>query len=208
MEIKNSKSIFDFKKKDPEKAKTKVDKLEKLKLAYSKIPDHPFSDFSKNKIVFGCGNPDSPILFLGEGPGREEDLVGLPFVGRAGQLLTKIIDAMGLSRETVFITNVIKCRLPNNRPPTIEEIEIEKKLILNKELEILNPKIICALGTSAMHALLGPNVRISSSRGCFFQTGAIKVMPTYHPAYLLRNPMAKPLVWSDMKKILAELVEK
>ena len=183
----------------------KAEQLERLKIDYSRIKDHPFSDFSKNKIVFGCGNPDSPIIFLGEGPGREEDLTGLPFVGRAGQLLTKIIEAMGLSREKVFITNVIKCRLPNNRPPTSEEIEIEKKLILKKELKILSPKIICALGSSAMQALLGPNIRISSARGRFFEIEGTKIMPTYHPAYLLRNPAAKVLVWSDMKKILAEL---
>lgn len=186
----------------------KAELLEQLHKRYSSIKDHPFSDFSKNKIVFGVGNPDSPLVFLGEGPGRDEDIQGEPFVGRAGQLLTKMIEAMGLSRDQVYITNVIKCRLENNRAPTSEESEIEKELILDEELKILNPKIICALGASAMHALLGPGAQISKTRGKFWKVGAASVMPTYHPAYLLRNPAAKTKVWDDLKKILSELDSK
>ncbi len=205
METKKTNSKFEQIKFTSSEAKNKTEALKKLNLNYSKIENHPFSNFLKNKIVFGVGNPDSQLVFLGEGPGREEDLHGKPFVGRAGQLLTKIINAMGFNREDVYITNVIKCRLPNNRPPTSEEIEIEKKLILNEELKILSPKIICALGASAMQALLGQDLKISTARGNFFNLERTKIMPTYHPAYLLRNEKAKPLVWSDMKKILAEL---
>lgn len=189
-------------------ALSKADQLATLHQKYSSIKDHPFSDFSKNKIVFGVGNPESPLVFLGEGPGRDEDIQGQPFVGRAGKLLTKMIEAMGFSRDQVYITNVIKCRLENNRAPTPEEIEIEKKLILNEELKILNPKIICALGASAMQAMLGAGVQISKTRGKFWNVDQIGVMPTYHPAYLLRNPSAKAIVWDDLKLILSELDRK
>lgn len=176
-------------------------KLGELQNKYSSL-QHPFADFSKTKIVFGEGNIESPLLFLGEGPGREEDISGRPFVGRAGKLLTSMINAMGLAREEVYITNVIKCRLPDNRRPTMQEIATEKKLILDQELAILQPKIICTLGASAMHALLGENCQISQTRGNFFTVNNWQVLPTYHPAYLLRNPSAKSIVWNDLQLIM------
>ncbi len=182
----------------------KKERLLELYKKYSTV-DHPFSNFKLNKIVSGVGNVNSPLLFLGEGPGRDEDVQGVPFVGRAGQLLDKIISAMGLERKNVYITNVVKCRLPNNRPPTDEEIEIEKKLILDQELEILQPKIICTLGASSTKAMLGSDSKISKERGKFTPVKNFLVLPTYHPAYLLRNPEAKVFVWEDMQKIMQAL---
>jgi DNA polymerase len=187
---------------------TKAAALQQLHQAYAELEQHPFADFAKTKIVFGTGNIDSPLIFLGEGPGREEDIQGEPFVGRAGQLLNQMIKAMGFSRQEVYITNVIKCRLPENRAPSMDEIDIEKRLILDEELAILGPKIICALGSSAMWALLGPGVQISKNRGQIFDLPRFKVAPTYHPAYLLRNPAAKSAVWRDLQAILIELKHK
>ena len=183
----------------------KAERLLALNQRYAAIISHPFADFGKNKIVFGVGNLDSKLLFLGEGPGAEEDRIGKPFVGQAGQLLTKIIAAMGYAREQVYITNVIKCRLPNNRPPTLAEIIYDKQAILAEELAIIAPKIICCLGASALYAILGGEQKISRSRGQFFTKDGCLVLPTYHPAYLLRNPAAKSIVWQDMQKIMAKL---
>jgi DNA polymerase len=146
-------------------------------------------------------------MFIGEGPGRDEDTQGLPFVGRAGQLLNKIIQAMGLERQKVFISNVVKCRPPNNRTPLPNESDICKKLLLLKEIEIIKPKIICILGSTALTALLGPEAKISKMRGIFTTFNNIPVMPTYHPAYLLRNPDEKKNVWEDMKKVIEKLKE-
>ena len=185
--------------------RSKLEQLQDLKKLYAAIPDHPFSDFQKNKIVFGVGNPDSKLLFLGEGPGAEEDRIGQPFVGRAGQLLTKIIEAIGYERSQVYITNVIKCRLENNRAPTPAEIAYDKHAILDQELAVISPRIICCLGASAMYAMLGQESKLSVSRGLFFRQGNSLILPTYHPAYLLRNPAAKRLVWQDMQKIMAEI---
>ncbi len=183
-------------------------KLDKLFEKYSKIKNHLFSDYAKNKIVRGTGNLDSQLLFLGEGPGADEDIQGKPFVGRAGQLLTKIIQAMNLDREKdVYITNVVKCRLENNRAPKPEEIDYEKAQILDEELKILSPKIICCLGASATKAMLGNDTTIGPVRGKIVEKNGFKIIPTYHPAYLLRNPEAKKIVWEDMKLILNLLKE-
>ena len=152
------------------------------------------------KFVFGEGDPHAKLMFIGEGPGRDEDLQGRPFVGRAGQLLTKIIEAMGLKRQDVYIANVIKCRPPNNRPP--EPMEIEKCWPhLTAQIRLIKPKVICALGSSAARTVLGMDVPISALRGRFHEVDGIPVMPTYHPAYLLRNPNDKGKVWDDMKKV-------
>ncbi|MEK6690487.1 MAG: uracil-DNA glycosylase [Nitrospirota bacterium] len=158
----------------------------------------------RTQIVFGVGNPKSEIVFVGEGPGRDEDLQGEPFVGDAGQLLTKIIESMGLKRQDVYIANVVKCRPPNNRNPESDEIESCEPFLL-RQLEIIKPKIICALGTFAAQTLLITKEKISSLRGNFYYYHDIKVMPTFHPAYLLRNPGDKKLVWEDMKKVMKEL---
>ena len=158
---------------------------------------------TRTNIVFGTGNPKAKLAFVGEGPGRDEDLQGKPFVGLAGQLLTKIIQAIQLTREEVYITNIIKCRPPGNRNPEPDEINACEPFLI-KQLEVIRPKLICALGTFAAQTLLKTEERISLLRGRFHQYQGIPLMPTYHPAYLLRNPNFKRDVWEDMKKIKKE----
>lgn len=158
----------------------------------------------RRNIVFGTGNDKAELVFVGEGPGEDEDIEGLPFVGRAGQLLTRIIEAMAMKRDDVYIANIVKCRPPNNRNPEPDEIE-SCAPFLKKQLEVIRPRIICALGTFAAQTLLGSKERISQMRGRFHSYNGIKVMPTFHPAYLLRNESEKRLVWDDMKKVLEEL---
>ncbi|MBI5043071.1 MAG: uracil-DNA glycosylase [Nitrospirae bacterium] len=157
----------------------------------------------RKNIVFGSGNEKAEIVFVGEAPGGDEDIQGKPFVGAAGQLLTKIIEAMGLKREDVYIANIIKCRPPNNRNPLEDEIEACEPF-LKEQLRIINPKIICALGTFAAQTLLKTKEKITSIRGKFYTYEGIKLMPTFHPAYLLRNPNDKKLAWEDVQKIMAE----
>lgn len=158
----------------------------------------------RTHLVFGEGSPRARLVFVGEGPGREEDEVGLPFVGEAGRLLTKIIQAMGLSREEVYICNVVKCRPPRNRDP--EEDEVETCLpFLKEQLKLIRPEVICALGRVAAQALLGREFKITSERGHWYSFMDISLMPTYHPAYLLRNPSAKRQVWEDVQKIMKHM---
>jgi len=180
---------------------TKKQQLEALFAPFVACTQCPLGLQGRRQVVFGHGNPDAQLMFVGEGPGRDEDAQGLPFVGRAGQLLTKIIEAIDLTRNDVYISNVVKCRPPNNRTPLPDESKTCKQLILLKEIAIIQPTIICALGATAVQALLGENVTITKARGVFHTLGTIPVMPTYHPAYLLRNPDAKRVVWEDMKKI-------
>ncbi len=156
---------------------------------------------TRNKVVFGDGNLQAELVFVGEAPGADEDEQGLPFVGRAGQLLTKIIEAMGKAREQVFICNVLKCRPPNNRPPAPAEVA-HCRPFLKRQLEVIKPKVIVALGNHAVKALLGTEQGISQLRGTFQKYEGIPVMCTYHPAYLLRSPGEKRKVWEDMKKVM------
>jgi len=158
----------------------------------------------RNHIVFGVGDPKARLVFVGEGPGADEDRQGLPFVGAAGQLLNKIIDAMKLSREQVYICNVIKCRPPGNRNPEPDEIAACRPF-LERQLAALKPEVICTLGTFAAQTLLETTQPVSRLRGRFHSYNNIKVMPTYHPAYLLRNPDQKRAVWDDMRKIMVLL---
>jgi DNA polymerase len=155
---------------------------------------------SRTQVVFGTGNPAAALVFIGEAPGREEDQHGEPFVGPAGELLTRIIEAIGLRREQVYILNVIKCRPPHNRNPLPDELA-SCRPILQAQLACLQPRIVCALGNFAAQALLQTEEKISRLRGRFHRLGNIQVMPTYHPAYLLRNPQAKRAVWEDMQLI-------
>lgn len=185
----------------------KAEALKDLYAKYTKCQGCGLLGQGRSRVVFGAGNPNSSLIFVGEAPGRDEDKQGVPFVGRAGQLLTKIIEAMGFKREDVFITNVVKCRPPENRTPISEERESCKKCILMHELEIIKPKVICTLGACPTQGLLGDDVKISHTRGIFAEWKGYLVLPTYHPAYLLRNPDAKRIVWEDMKKILAKLQE-
>jgi DNA polymerase len=173
----------------------------------------------RNNLVFGVGNPQAELMFVGEGPGRDEDLKGEPFVGRAGKLLDKIIAAMKLSREVVYIANVVKCRPPENRNPAPDEIETCEPFLL-RQIEIIRPRVIVCLGTFAAQTLLQTDTRIGELRAKFhawpsarvkaqFATelpeGSIQVMPTYHPAFLLRNPNMKRPLWEDMQQVVARL---
>ncbi|MCQ9207333.1 MAG: uracil-DNA glycosylase [Omnitrophica bacterium] len=155
---------------------------------------------TRTRVVFGSGSPKARLMFVGEAPGRDEDLQGLPFVGRAGQLLTKIIESIGLKREDVYIANILKCRPPNNRNPYPTEILACEGYLL-RQIELIKPKLICTLGKFAAQALLRSTEPISRLRGRFFDYHGSRLIPTYHPAYLLRNPSDKYLVWEDMKKI-------
>jgi uracil-DNA glycosylase family 4 len=159
---------------------------------------------TRRNIVFGDGNPEADLLFVGEAPGADEDEQGRPFVGRAGQLLTKIIEAMGLKREEVYICNILKCRPPGNRNPETAEISACEPFLI-KQIEAINPRVICALGTFAAHTLLRSETPISVLRGQFHSYQGIPLMPTYHPAYLLRNPGAKKQVWEDVRKVMKRL---
>jgi len=167
---------------------------------------------SRKNVVWGVGDINSPIMFIGEAPGADEDEQGEPFVGRAGQLLSKIIEAMGFSRETVYIANILKCRpdtpgqTAGNRPPTPEEIQ-RCLPYLNAQIDLIQPKAIVALGATAVAGLFGKSAPISKIRGSFMEFRGIPVMPTFHPSYLLRPNgfSAKPLVWQDMLLALEKL---
>lgn len=158
---------------------------------------------NRRQIVFGTGDPTAKLVFVGEAPGRDEDLQGEPFVGQAGQLLTRIIQAIQLRREEVYITNIIKCRPPENRNPQPDEIAACEPFLI-KQLVAIRPRMICALGTFAAQTLLKTEEKISTLRGRFHRYQGIPLMPTYHPAFLLRNPGSKKEVWEDMKKIQRE----
>ena len=160
----------------------------------------------RKHIVFGSGNPRAKLVLVGEAPGYEEDVQGQPFVGQAGQLLTRILKAIGLAREDVYICNIIKCRPPGNRNPESDEIGACIPF-LHKQLKAIRPKFICALGTFAAQTLLGTKTPISRLRGHFHNYEGIHLLPTYHPAFLLRNPSKKRDVWEDMQK-LREAYEK
>jgi DNA polymerase len=158
----------------------------------------------RTQTVFGTGRPDARLVFFGEAPGADEDASGMPFVGRAGQLLTKIIEACTLSRDDVYIMNVLKCRPPDNRAPLPDEVA-NCRPFFERQLEIIRPEFICCLGASAARALLQTEEPIGRLRGRWFQCGTARVICTYHPSYLLRNPAAKRDVWDDMKLLMAAL---
>jgi len=159
---------------------------------------------TRNKIVFGDGSATAQLVFVGEGPGADEDAQGLPFVGRAGKLLTQMIEAMGLQRGDVYICNVVKCRPPGNRQPEKDEVEACSPF-LYRQLDVLRPKVIVCLGATAAQTLLQTNRGISHFRGEWLDYRGYKMMATYHPAYLLRNPAAKGDVWKDLQRVMAEL---
>jgi uracil-DNA glycosylase len=154
----------------------------------------------RRQVVFGVGNPQADLMFVGEAPGADEDVQGEPFVGRAGQLLTKIIEAIGLSRSDVYIANVIKCRPPQNRNPEQDEVDTCEPFLF-RQIDVIQPKVIVALGTFAARALLRTLDPISRLRGRTFEYRGAKLIPTFHPAYLLRNPASKREVWEDMKLV-------
>jgi DNA polymerase len=159
----------------------------------------------RSHLVFGAGNPEARLMFVGEAPGREEDLQGLPFEGDAGMLLTRLIAKMGMTREDVYIANIIKCRPPMNRDPEEDEIATCRRFV-EKQIEIIRPQVIMTLGRIALQALMEmPKLRITSARGHFYDYKGIPLMPTFHPAYLLRNPRDKILTWADAQKVMAKI---
>jgi uracil-DNA glycosylase family 4 len=158
----------------------------------------------RTHVVFGVGNPHAELMFVGEAPGRDEDVQGEPFVGRAGQLLTRIIEAIGMKRQEVYIANVIKCRPPNNRNPEADEISRCEPYLIH-QIALVKPRLIVALGTFAAQTLLKTKLPISQLRGRFHTYQGVRVMPTFHPAFLLRNPDRKRAVWEDMQAVQREL---
>jgi uracil-DNA glycosylase len=163
-------------------------------------------NLGRRQIVFGVGNPNADLMFVGEAPGRDEDIQGIPFVGRAGQKLTQIIEAIGLKRDDVYIANVIKCRPPENRNPEPDEVD-KCEPFLFRQVDTIKPKVIVALGTFAARSLLKTMDPISRLRGRVYDYRGAKLVPTFHPAFLLRNPSCRREVWEDMKKVRALLGE-
>ena len=164
----------------------------------------------RQNVVFGEGDPDAKLMIVGEGPGADEDRQGRPFVGRAGQLLDRILEAAGIPRASVYITNIVKCRPPGNRNPLPDEAKICSSLWLLKQIEIIRPQIIVPLGSVATQFFLGEKVPITKVRGKWFEWNGIRVFPMFHPAYLLRNPTRAPggpkaLTWEDIKTVKSEL---
>lgn len=160
----------------------------------------------RTNLVFGVGNAHADLMFIGEAPGRDEDRQGEPFVGRAGQLLNRIIEAMGMKRSDVFIANICKCRPPQNRAPSRDEADACLPF-LHEQVAVIKPKVIVCLGSVAMQYLLNTDEKISRIRGQWREFDDIPVMPTYHPAYLLRNPAGKRPVWEDMQEVMKKLKE-
>jgi DNA polymerase len=161
---------------------------------------------TRRTLVFGEGNEKARLMLIGEGPGYDEDVQGRPFVGRAGQLLTKILQSISFQREEVYIANIIKCRPPQNRNPEPDEIQSCYPFLM-KQIQAIQPRIICALGAFAAHTLLQTDAKITALRGRIFDLSGIQVFPTYHPAFLLRNPERKREVWEDMKRIAEEMAK-
>ncbi len=177
----------------------KADEMEQLKESVLKCTECSLCE-TRNNVVFGSGNPDARLMFVGEAPGRDEDLKGEPFVGRAGQLLTKIIEAIGMTRDDVYISNIVKCRPPENRNPEKSEI-LACRSYIEKQIELISPEVIVTLGSFASLTLLNINTPISKIRGNFRDYKGVALMPTFHPAFLLRNPSSKREVWIDMQKV-------
>lgn len=182
------------------------EKASALKALRDEIGDCQMCGLSKGRknLVFGEGNPNAELMFVGEGPGREEDQQARPFVGEAGKVLTSLINKMGFRREDVYIANVIKCRPPSNRDPEEDEISACSSFI-ERQIDIIKPKVIIALGRFAAQKLTNSKVPISRLRGNFHTYNGIPVMPTFHPAYLMRNPKDKWLTWDDVQKVLEVL---
>ena len=190
--------------KNPGIVKRKVDKKELLSKVREDLGDCQRCPLGKTrtKLVFGAGDPEARLMFVGEAPGRDEDREGIPFVGRAGQLLTKIIQAINLTRDQVYIANILRCRPPNNRNPEAEEIE-KCCPFLMRQIAVIQPRIICALGTFAAQTLLQTRTPIGRLRGgSHYLDEHTRIIPTYHPAFLLRNPAKKREVWEDMQRVM------
>lgn len=167
--------------------KTKAALLQELYDAYKKCTACPLGSLGRANVVFGSGNPEAQIMFIGEAPGQEEDRLGKPFVGKSGQLLTKILSILEIDRSDIYISNIIKCRPPNNRKPTYIESNICKKILLFKQIEIIKPTVLCTLGATALEGLIGEPVKMTLMRGIPIKHPLGTIIPTFHPAYILRN---------------------
>ena len=178
--------------------------LERLRNEIGDCTRCPLAYAGRHTVVFGEGDPNAALLFVGEGPGADEDATGRPFVGKAGQLLTNMIGAMGLTREQVFIANIVKCRPPGNRAPEVVEATTCSQFLL-QQIDIVQPKVIVALGSTAATYVLGVRQSLSSLRGEWFRSRGAKVAVTYHPAFLLRDPRQKGEAWKDLQRVMVEL---
>ena len=180
--------------------------LDKLYAPYIKCVQCPLGKLGRTNVVFGEGNPDAKLMFVGEGPGRDEDRLGRPFVGRSGKLLDKTLELAGISRQDVFISNVVKCRPPNNRKPTENEAYTCTNLLLFNQIKIIQPKVICTLGASGLQGLINDyEIKISQLRGkpiVATNIPNVVIMPTYHPAYILRNPKEFSSLYNDIEQAL------
>lgn len=179
--------------------KFKQQLLDELYAPYIKCTMCPLGSLGRTNVVFGQGDPDANLMFIGEGPGAKEDAEGRPFIGRSGQLLTKTLENLGVSRQDVYITNIVKCRPPSNRAPTEAEASTCKSILLNNQIQIIKPKIICTLGASSLIGLLGKSAKISTLRGTIQEVNGLKVLPTFHPAYILRNRTKLVTFTQDLK---------
>lgn len=180
----------------------KQKKLDALYEPYKKCLQCPLGNLGRTQVVFGVGNPDARLMIIGEAPGADEDLKGEPFVGRSGKLLTAILTSLGIAREDVFITNVAKCRPPNNRKPTVQESTICKNLLLFKQIDIIQPRVICTLGASAIEGLLGTKCEITKLRGQEIELHGAIVIPTLHPAYILRKQSERKTLTADLARAI------
>ena len=187
---------------NPKKYKEQL--LQSLHEKFIDYPECPLAPLGRKQEVFGDGNSDASLVFIGEAPGAQEDALGKPFVGRAGKLLNKILDALDIKRSEVFITNIVKCRPPGNRKPSPQEMELCCPGLLEKQIKIIQPKIICTLGATALEGLLGlKQVKITKLRGKLMRYGDTPVIPTLHPAYVLRNPKALKDLTQDIQAALS-----
>lgn len=166
----------------------KEDQLRALYEPYKKCTQCPLGTLGRTNVVFGEGDPKASLMIIGEGPGQKEDELGRPFVGKSGALLSKALRAIGLNRSQVYISNIVKCRPPKNRTPVPAEMSVCKKLLLEKQIQIIKPKIICTLGAAALQGLSETPIKITQERGKIREIYNTLVLPTYHPAYILRNP--------------------
>jgi DNA polymerase len=190
---------------DPREYKKRL--LDLLYAPYTNCGACPLATQGRTRVVFGEGDPDASLMFIGEGPGADEDAQGRPFVGRSGKLLTKTLSDLGVERSAVFITNIVKCRPPNNRKPFPQESSTCKSLLLLKQIKIIRPQVICTLGSTAIEALLEQPVSITKTRGQIKLFEQIPLIPTYHPAYILRQPAAYDEFYSDIQCAI-EMIKK
>ena len=190
------------------KKEHKQNLLDQLYEPYKKCLKCPLGSAGRSRVVFGKGNPDARLMIIGEAPGKKEDEQGIPFVGKSGAFLTKILLDLGIARENVFITNIVKCRPPNNRKPLPIEIKTCTDLLLFNQIKIIQPQAICTLGSTAIEGLLKAKIKISAVHGTLFYFDSIATIPTYHPAYIARNPKMSAVFIEDIKKALTLSQEK